>query len=293
MTPRRIRNTLIAAFGIVLLLVACALDRTAFATPREIMFNIAIIIVSVSLIDILWHVAGGNPVEDQIKDLSAQVERLSTTVDVIENARRVGVHSLYDNAGDFGGKTQWFALMESATKSMDLMGRTLYEWIRAPEFDEILLRKIERDGVQFRWLIMSLDNRHLDQLEEDGERIGGSIKRKIKPVLDRLMSIRGRLSPAKRNLLQARTFSQMPLYASCLIVDDQYLIVPYLHSVESRNSPLFILHGRGLPWAIAYDREFDMVWNTATDIFTGQIAGFITDQHPPESEPGPDSRLPE
>src|SRR5262249_27792749 len=155
-----------------------------------------------------------------------------------------------DCTGNFGGKAQWLDLLRSPHESMDLMGRTLYEWVRTPELDEILLNKTEQDGGAFRWLLMSEDNQHLKQLEEDGEPIAETISRKIEPVCKRLASIRLRLSDEKRKLLQLRVFDRVPLYCSILRVDDQYFITPYLQSAASRNCPLFTLRGNCSAWAV-------------------------------------------
>ena len=233
------------------------------------------VVVSVAILDLLWNVAGGNPVEEQIRALSEQVERLSHTVDVIENAKQVGLHSVTSCTGDFGGKSEWFELMESASGSMDLMGRTLHEWIRAPELDEILNRKICSDNVSFRWLLMSPRNPHLTQLEEAGELIGESLGRKLDLVAKRLTEIRAGLPEDRRNQLQVRLFSDVPLYCSTLRIDDHFVVTPYLQSVASRNSPMIRLQGGTTAWARSYNREFEMVWDAADDLFSENLPGAV------------------
>lgn len=268
MVPTRTSNALFAAIGVVLLLTA-QLVKPAYPDAKEILFNVGIVATSVSILDLLWRLAGGNPVEKQIESLSVQVERLSRSVDVIENAKRIGLLSMHDCAGNYGGKAQWLELIASSNQSIDLMGRTLYEWIRAPELDDMIIKKIMNDGVAFRWLLMSSNNQHLPQLEEDGEKIGEAIAKKIAPVCNRLYSIKIKLPIEKQSLLQVRVFDRVPLYCSTIRIDDRYLIIPYLQSVASRNSPLFTLQGQNTPWAIAYDREFNMVWGTASE-FIGE-----------------------
>lgn len=264
-TPTRTRNALFAAIGIALLLAA-VLMKDRFPDAREILFNVGIVALSVSLLDLLWRLAGGNPVEVQIALLSDQVTRLSRSIDIIERARKVGLTEMYDCTGNFGGKGEWFKLLASANNSMDLMGRTLHEWIRAPELDDIVISKIQLEGVRFRWLLMSKGNRHLKQLEEDGEQIGEVITKKIDLVCRRLTDIRSRLPAEKRDHLKIRLFERMPLYCSVLRVDDRYLVTPYLQNAASRNAPLLTISGRNTPWAIAYDREFEVVWSSAADL---------------------------
>jgi hypothetical protein len=265
-TPARIRHTVFTAVGIAILATAFLFDRGKYADTHEILVAVGVVIASVSLLELVFHLAGGNPVEQHMNDLSLQVERLSFTVDAIENARRLGVREMHDCAGNYGVNIKWLDVMERTQSSMDLMGRTLHQWVVAPELEDILINKITTDNVSFRWLIMSPDNQHLPQLEEDGLKIGESLKNKILTCCRRLQEIKGKLPIDKRTALEIRTFSHVPLYCSTLRVDNSYFVTPYLQSVGSRDSPLFVIEGRSSPWAIAYDREFETIWTTAVPL---------------------------
>ena len=94
MTPLRTRNALFAAIGVALLL-ASEMARLKAPGARELLFNVGIVALSVAFLDGLWRLAGGNPIEQQIQALSGQVDRLSRSVDVIENAKRVGLASMH------------------------------------------------------------------------------------------------------------------------------------------------------------------------------------------------------
>lgn len=211
-----------------------------------------------------WVRADAVPNHDVLQQLVEKNERIEALQRLTASAQHVGLVATYDCTGNYGNKSQWLEFLNETRESMDLMGRTLYEWIRAPEFEESLITKIERDGVTFRWLMMSKSNRHLEELEEDGEGIGEVIAKKIDPVCRRLAAIRARLPPDKRGLLQIRQFERVPLYCSILRADDTYLITPYLQSAASRNSPLLALRGNSSAWVAAYSREFEMVWAAAS-----------------------------
>lgn len=266
------RNALFAAIGVGLLAISSWIDAQVHPMAQSVLFNLGIVTVSVTLLDVLWRLAGGDPLQARFAELSEQVDRLSRTVDVMEGAKRIGLCRVHDCAGNYGAKQEWLKLMENATRSMDLMGRTLHEWIRAPELDQLLRDKVERDGVTFRWLLMSPDNEHRSQLEEDGEKIGESLSKKIDQVCQRLTAIRSSIAADKQGRLQVKLFTRVPLYCSLLRVDDQYLVTPYLQSVGSRNSPLICIQGDESPWAITYAREFDAIWNTADDYFRDAVA---------------------
>lgn len=144
------------------------------------------------------------------------------------------------------------------------MGRSLYEWIRSPDFNKIIEEKIIRDGVHFRWLIMDISNEHLPRLEEDGHKIGGLLMPKIKEVDEKLHLLRTHLPDDKKHLFEIKTFTHVPLYCSVLRIDDRYFVTPYLQSIESRNSPLLILEGRSSTWAQIYHTEFDVIWRDSS-----------------------------
>jgi uncharacterized protein (UPF0128 family) len=187
--------------------------------------------------------------------------------ELLEHAKSVGVTAMYDEMANFGGTDQWNNLMASAKREMDLMGRTLHGWLGQGKFNDILFNKIDQDDVRFRWLIMSPENQHLDQLEEDGKNIGETIKIKIDPVFEVLRAVRKRLPEDKKEHLQVRKFHRVPLYFSSIRVDDKYLITSYLQSASSKRSPMIVLNGRSSHWARTYDGEFNMVWKSAVDIF--------------------------
>jgi len=235
---------------------------------HDILIAFGVAITSVALLDAVFHLAGGNPIEQQIGDLSAEIERLSSNIDVIEKATKLGILEVHDCTANFGGKAEWLKVMKATNLSMDLMGRTLYEWVRAPELYNIVIDKIVRDNVSFRWLFMDEDNIYINHLEEDGRPIGETIKNKIRPVADRLRSIRERVPTALQGKFEVRTFKNHPLYCSVLRIDEKYLITPYMHSVASRNSPLLVIEGRSTPWGIAYEHEFDLVWAASDPLFS-------------------------
>ena len=50
---------------------------------QSVLFNLGIVTVSVTLLDVLWRLAGGDPLQARFAELSEQVDRLSRTVDVM------------------------------------------------------------------------------------------------------------------------------------------------------------------------------------------------------------------
>jgi hypothetical protein len=180
------------------------------------------------------------------------------SVRIIDDARTVGLRAAYRRQGDFGTQGDWESLISSSTREVDIMGRTTHGWTRSREVADLIERKIIRDGVVFRWLIMATDNKYLQLLTEEDINIGAMLKEKLTHVANFLQSIQSRLPKDKRELLQIRVFSHVPLYCGTVRVDDQIYVTPYLFSRSSDSSPLLVLEGRESAWVKTYVTEFEL-----------------------------------
>jgi len=168
------------------------------------------------------------------------------------------LRAAYRRQGDFGTQGDWESLISSSTREVDIMGRTTHGWTRSREVADLIERKIIRDGVVFRWLIMATDNKYLQLLTEEDINIGAMLKEKLTHVANFLQSIQSRLPKDKRELLQIRVFSHVPLYCGTVRVDDQIYVTPYLFSRSSDSSPLLVLEGRESAWVKTYVTEFEL-----------------------------------
>jgi hypothetical protein len=262
------RYTVFAFAGVAAIAAAAATNSTAHPVLNAVLLNLGLVSVAVVLIDILWRLAGGNPVEEQIVSLGSEVNRLARTVDAIQNTRSVGLESVFDCTGNFGGQADWLALIERAGQHVDLMGRALEGWVRPNEIISLIERKIVKEGVTFRWLVMSEDNRYLSLLEEGGSLLTERVSHKLPSVYERLWAVRDKLPKDKHSSLQVRVFSNEPLYCSVVRIDDRFLVTPYLAVVGARDCPLICFSGGQSPWARSIGAEFEHVWTGAQDLFS-------------------------
>jgi hypothetical protein len=262
------RYSLFAFAGVAAIAAGAAIDSSAHPVLRAVLLDLGLISVAVVLIDALWRLAGGNPVEEQIASLQSEINRLGKTVDVIQNTRAVGLESVFDCTGNFGGQADWLDLIEQAGQRVDLMGRALEGWVRPNEISSLLARKIVSENVKFRWLVMSEDNRYLRLLEEGGMLLTERVSHKLPSVYERLRAVRDLLPADKRSNLQVRLFSNEPLYCSVVRVDNRFLVTPYLAAVGSRDCPLICFSGEHSPWARSIGAEFEHVWKGAEDLFS-------------------------
>lgn len=152
---------LFLAVGIALVAIAVLLDQAQYPICSSISLNLGLVAIAVVLVEHLWRAAGGHPIEHQVSALSDQVTRLAETVDIVDASKRVGLDHVHDCLANFGKQSDWGNVLRAAETRVDLMGRTLFGWTRSDDLEELVLKKIERESVKFRWLIMSLDNKYL------------------------------------------------------------------------------------------------------------------------------------
>lgn len=256
--------------GLTAIAWSAATDSTANPTIHDVLLNLGLVAIAVVVIEALWRLAGGNPAEDQVMDFRKEISRLSQHVDIIQKTRAVGLHSVYDCTASFG-KANWMKLIQESTATFDVMGRALSNWVRPHEIDDLIANKIVKDGVTFRWLIMSEENSFLRLLEEEGTSLNEKVRPKLSMVYQRLWEIRDHLekkSSESLDKLKVRVFSNVPLYCSLVRSDDLFLVTPYLSSADAQDCPLYCFRGERSPWAAATSTEFDQIWWNATDLFS-------------------------
>ena len=188
------------------------------------------------------------------------------SVQIIANSRAVGLEAAYARQGDFGSQKEWEQLITGASKQVDIMGRTAFGWC-TDVVAKIIVKKIVRDDVDFRWLIMDKSNKYLPLLKEENINIGDMLLDKLKHVEAFLAKIRSQLPEAKRAKLQVKMFADVPLYCGIVRIDDRLYVTHYMFNSPSNHSPLSVLRGSDETWTKAYRSEFDLIWEHSTDVF--------------------------
>jgi hypothetical protein len=262
-----LRNTLFLSVGTTLVVISFLLESKGLTIPQAITLNLGLVSIAVVVVDQLWRLSGGNPIENQIGSLGVQIERLSKAVDVIERSKSIGLEAVYDRMGDYGNQSNWIDLIRDSVDSVDLMGRTMFGWTRSGELIDVILTKIQKDNITFRWLIMHKDNKYLPLLTEEDVNIGHFISDKLRHVYKTLWEIHQRLPEEFKSRFQVKLFSHVPLYCSILRVDDQHFITQYLFSSSSDSSPLYCVKGRDAAWPKTFSQEFTTIWDMSHEFF--------------------------
>jgi hypothetical protein len=82
--PRWTRNILFLTVGIALVIASVLFQITNHLSLQAISLNLGLVTVAVVLVELLWQLCGGTPIENQVSKLSNQIERLSKAVDVTD-----------------------------------------------------------------------------------------------------------------------------------------------------------------------------------------------------------------
>ena len=98
--PKWTRNILFLTVGIALVIASVLFQAKNHLALQTIALNLGLVTIAVVLVELLWQLCGGTPVENQVSDLSKQIGRLSKAVDVIENSKRIGLEAVYDRLGN-------------------------------------------------------------------------------------------------------------------------------------------------------------------------------------------------
>lgn len=265
--PAWVRNTIFLSVGVALVVISLLMELQGGTFWQAVTLNLGLVSIAVVIVDQLWRLSGGNPIENQINSLTTQIARLSNAVDVIERSKSIGLEAVYDRLGNYGNQSNWLDLIKTSVDSVDLMGRTMFGWTRSGELADVMLAKIQKDNVKFRWLIMHTNNKYLPLLVEEDVNIGHFLTDKLRHVYRMLWDIRNKLPEDKKEHFQVRLFSQIPLYCSILRVDDRYFITQYLFSAASDSCPLYCVKGTDTAWPKAFSQEFTTIWDSAQNLF--------------------------
>ena len=260
----RARTLVFLSVGVALIVLSVLLRSLNF-TAEAILLKLGLVAVAVVLVDQLWRVCGGTPINREISSLGSQIGRLANSIDVIESSKNVGLVRVYDRLGNYGNQTEWIDLLIRARESVDLMGRTQFGWTRSKELGEVIIDKIRRDNVKFRWLLMSRSNKYLPMIEETD--IHSMLSKKLEIVFKFLTDIHNALSTDLKGHLRVRVFSHVPLNCSLLRIDNRFYVTQYLCNTSSDNSPFIELKGSDGFWPRAYSQEFKSIWDDSQELF--------------------------
>ena len=255
--------------GLLVLLISGFMTAKAkrdefFSTTIQ---GVALIILTVVVIDFLWSIVGGDPVSESLLTLRATLGDLRTSVRLLEDSNKTGLRRIFATSGAAGSQQDWMNRLKSARSSVDLMGYSLHVWTRGRDFENTLAR-MAREGVRIRVLIMAPDNPEITAFVNHRQ-IGGitldMVREEIKAALQAFKKIAANLdcSPGEANF-ELRMLKGGVVVAQICRTDSKLTAIQYLYSAVASRTPLLEVEGEESDLFEVYLEEFEQVWKLAT-----------------------------
>lgn len=245
---------LFTTFAVALLCIATLLEAQYPTTIwPDIAMNAGVVIGSIVLIDVLWGVVGGDPLQMQITELK-QMAELSRT------GEAAGLQSVAAYSSTLN--VVWLSAFTNARQSIDIAGHTLYDIVEQAAFTA-LLRARAASGVRIRILINHPTNPAIELAIDPRHPNLEAMHSQMRHTYDRFAELRDSLSSDLRGNLQVVALRWGVLHYSIRRCDDMMSVVPYMYSRRTPESPAYLVVGRDKPLFMAYEQEFDALFKQA------------------------------
>lgn len=193
---------------------------------RDVLINIGVTTLAVTLINYLWGKSGGEP-------LSAQVDELKTITEQIISLKDTGLQKAIPTVSD--ASINWKHMIESSQYHIDLCGYQLLSLVDTQSILDLLVKKLN-SGVKIRvllphpdssWLRFAVSEHNLDAMRSN-----------MKHTFEIFDRINMKQPHQKFELYQSK---EHVIDASMRRFDDTMFIVHYLNGVNTPDSPVLVL----------------------------------------------------
>jgi len=250
---------------IVFIIAILILVVSYFIRPSEIstqsffydtILNCGYIIITIVIVNGLWFILGGDPVENSIQDLTDSAHLLSDGVST-------GMQRHFLSNANFLQSYIWSELLQGAKKHVDMMGYSLHAWTKNREIKRILVELAKRD-VQIRIMVMDAKNPYFNAGLNFG--LNSFTEQymidEVNFCSEFFSGICVELSDDKQKNVQMVKIVNGFVESQIIRIDNMMYITPYLYSLNTDDSPLFVLKSGDRKDAFAkYNMEFNMLWD--------------------------------
>lgn len=266
-------NLIFIIFGILLLVITFLLAKYVPLPQSEtIKFlintfqNIAFIVLTIVIVDFLWQVVGGEPIRETLKALSNTLSQLRSSVLLLEDSKKTGLHRLFSVSGALGSHREWMNRLKESKTIVDLMGYSLHVWTKGENFEQEMVALVEK-GVHVRVLIMDEENPNLSSLVNEEQILSisvSSVKERIKDTKKTFKAIADILKGKKAlGSYEFRVLKKGLVVTQICRTDSHLTSVQYLYSVVGSRSPLIDVRGVDTELFQVYVNEFECLWKLA------------------------------
>lgn len=220
-------------------------------------FNAAFILLTVGLVNVMWDLVGGEPIQNLLT-------QSKNTIRLLSDGEAAGLTRIVSSSGAFGTNRDWLDIISHAKRQIDLQGYTLLIWTRSEDFGNTLIRLAE-NGVHIRLLFMHEDAQYLKSGINESqipELTASNVTNEILAMTNYLDSLL--VSPASRawkGSIQYKKLKGGLIVSQICRVDGRQYIIPYIYSVNTSQCPLLVLENADKPLFVKYAKEFESMWS--------------------------------
>lgn len=273
--PTRTPQIVFLLLGGLLLFIAYLL-ATLISNPSEsakfwtnAVQTIAFIILTIVIVDFLWQIIGGEPVRETLTALAATLAQMRTSVVLLEDSKKTGLHRMFSASGALGSHREWMERLKESRSHIDLLGYTLHVWTRSENFEQELVSLVKA-GVHVRILIMDENNQNLSSFVNEKQISSISVtavQAEIEVAKQAFKSIEASLENEKPlGSYKFLTLKEGLVVTQICRADSRITAVQYLYSVVASRSPLVDVRGVDTELFQIYMKEFETLWKLGTKV---------------------------
>ena len=219
----------------------------------EILKDLGVVIAGLALVDWLWRLFSGDPVEQSLGRLE---ESIKDAIHIVAHARHSGVVRIDSDpvALDAGFPTDQFR----NAQSIDLCGVTLHSLFARGDLTSAMEEAVKR-GCRIRVCVASPENSAV--LNNSSETARAAMPGQSASVIGAIRSLETSLRTTSNELADRISLYLLQdgvMMASISRIDRKMVVVPYLQSAFTLDSPAMLLEDSGeRPLFATYQREFE------------------------------------
>jgi hypothetical protein len=228
--------------------------------------DLAFIILTIVVVDFLWAILGGEPINQVLTILTDTLREMRASVKLLEESKTTGLEQVYSVSGALGSHSYWMSRLASAKEKIELMGYSLHVWTRGDNFENVVIR-LAQGGVKIRVLIMDENNKDLESLINSRQitSVSTAAAREEVRVAQKVFvaisnHLKGTQSPEN---FEFRTLKKGLIVCQLCRTDSELTMVQYLYSVVASRSPLMLIRGQDTQLFDVYSKEFERLWEIA------------------------------
>jgi hypothetical protein len=273
-TRRGWQNYVFASSGTILIFIGIVVASSS-SLIRDLLLNIGVSILAVSIINILWEWIGNDPVQASINEIQNSVQasieeirnpiqksitEIQDSVELLQDSHKTGVIRVMSDREDFIKKRlESFRTRMRTAAEIDVMGRVLYSnWANSDDIKEIFRDTAERRKCTIRILVLDPDGTVAQDRDTQEKRKGASIAN-IRDTIRIFTELKESLSENALGTIELKTIDAI-LYEQIARVDGYIWVQPYLHYVHGSGCPSFEIEGTTTSLYKKYKAEFEALW---------------------------------